>query len=99
MSSRKNLFLLASKVLNTPLLITQAKLNAILGFLGLRVGLTQGGVPGESQPSVVAQSMPMEVVAEDPSVPLSGIGILRIFGTLVHRSKGFEGASGILGQR
>ncbi|MHC1745346.1 MAG: S49 family peptidase [Syntrophobacteraceae bacterium] len=86
----------AGRVLNTPLLIAQAKLNAILGFLGPRVGLPQAVLSGETEPAAIAQSFPVEVAGDDPSSSLSGIGVIRIFGTLVHRTKGFEGASGIL---
>jgi capsid assembly protease len=86
MSSGKNLIHVASRVLNTPLLITPAKFDAILQFLGPRIGL----------------EIPEHVAAADLSKPKSrrndsgdGIGVILVHGTLVHRSSGFDGYSGL----
>jgi capsid assembly protease len=86
MSSGKNLIHVASRVLNTPLLITPAKFDAILQFLGPRIGLEI------SEPVAAAdfsKSMNRRSDSED------GIGVIPIHGTLVHRSSGFDGYSGL----
>jgi capsid assembly protease len=86
MSSRKNLFHLASKVLNTPLLITPAKFDAILQFLGPRIGLE---IPELEATTDFSASKNFRKDSGD------GIGLIPVHGTLVHRSSGFDGYSGL----
>ncbi len=86
MSNRKNLWHLASRLLNTPLLITQGKLDAILQFLGPRIGLEIPEIAG------VTDFSKSKSYRKDSG---DGIGLIPIYGTLVHRASGFDGWSGL----
>lgn len=91
--------LLADRVLNTPLLITQGKLDAILAVIGPRIGL--GGEP---------VAITMENHKPGPSLSrfeLAGPGgslgggesvtlaVISVHGTLVNRANGMDGWSGL----
>jgi len=78
---------LASRILDTPLMITKAKLDQILDVVGGRIGLDQTIL---IRPA--AQS-PYEV--PDRSGTPSGIATIPIYGTLVHRSHGLSAMSGM----
>jgi signal peptide peptidase SppA len=86
MIDKKNLWHLASRVLNTPLLITPAKFDAILQFLGPRIGLE---VPALEAVTDFSKPKSYRKDSED------GIGLIPIYGTLVHRASGFDGWSGL----
>ncbi len=91
--------LLADRVLNTPLLITADKLNAIMDVLGPRIGL--GGQPVTIN---MANQKPAATISQ---IDVGGFGasgfggeavnlaLITVHGTLVNRSGGMEGWSGI----
>ncbi|HSF96861.1 MAG TPA: S49 family peptidase [Thermohalobaculum sp.] len=76
---------IAGRVLGTPLVIGQARLEAILSVLGPRIGI---------DPPTVA--LPGEVARRRPSTVTSGgIAVIPVFGTLVKRAGPIEAASGL----
>ncbi len=81
----KNLSYLATRVFNTPLMISQDKAEIILSVLGPRMNL-------DITPySAVDVSVPKRYRPEDASA--DGIGIVPIYGTLVHRILGVDATS------
>jgi capsid assembly protease len=83
----KNLLLHpASRILNTPLMITEAKLNAILAVLGPRIGLE---VSATDQEAIADLSVPRRYRAESDD----GIALIPIYDTLVYRAAGLDAYS------
>ena len=76
---------IATRVFNTPLLIDADKLSAILAVLGPRIGLDNLRALGEP--------LEPELPAAFGLLP-SGIAVIPVTGTLVHRSFGLNPASG-----
>ena len=77
----------ASRVLGTPLVIGQAKLEAILSVLGPRIGVEAKALavpPGPARPRTA-------------EVTPAGIAVIPLFGTLVKRAGAIEAASGLAG--
>jgi len=75
----------ASRVLGTPLLLGQAKLEAILGALGPRIGI-------EAQPfAVPGEPRRGRAYAVTPE----GVAVVPVVGTLVRRAGPIEAASGL----
>lgn len=88
--NKGELMRLATKVLNTPLLLTPQKHDAILAVLGSRIGLDVDA-PGSVEES-------MESNRNGSSVRNNGggnIAIISIHGSLAHRAKGFDSWSGM----
>ncbi len=81
---------IAERVLNTPLMITETKLETILSFLGPRIGLEVPALPAGYE-AVTDFSVSQRFREESDD----GIGLIPIHGTLVHRASGFDGWSGI----
>jgi len=83
----KNLGYLATRVFNTPLLMSPSKMDVIINVLAPRMGL-------DVKPSVAADMSvpkPYRLNAEN-----DGIGIIPIYGSLVHRALGMDAMSGII---
>jgi ClpP class serine protease len=93
--------LLADRVLNKPLLITQTKLDAIMAVLCPRLGL--GGQPvvvdmENHQPDATMGTFSLS--AYDPATGQMAaeavtMGLITVHGTLVHRANGMAGWSGL----
>jgi capsid assembly protease len=79
---------LASRVLNTPLMITEAKLNAILAVLGPRIGLE---VSATDQEAIADFSVPPRYREQSSD----GIALIPIYDTLVYRAAGLDAYSGL----
>ncbi len=81
---------LATRIFDTPLLISPQKLEVILGALGPRLGLeAPAPVPVVVAPDLARQPRkPYEVTTD-------GIAIIPIEGTLVHKSFGLDALSGL----
>jgi len=77
----------ASRVLGTPLVIGQAKLEAILSVLGPRIGIEA------PSPAVALHDETGRPRAT--TVTPSGIAVIPVFGTLVKRAGPIEAASGL----
>lgn len=75
----------ASEVIGSPWLIHPDKARVILAAIGPRLGLAR------------MEDMPPAVEAEEPELPEApvGIAVLRIDGTLLHRSLGMTAMSGL----
>lgn len=78
---------LASRILDTPLMITKAKLDQILDVVGGRIGL--------DQTILIRPAAQSPYEAPDRSGTPSGIATIPIYGTLVHRSHGLSAMSGM----
>ena len=81
----KNLSYLATRIFNTPLMISQDKAEIILSVLGPRMNLDV------SPSAIVDVSVPKRYRSVDDS--LDGIGVIPIYGTLVHRTLGVDATS------
>ena len=87
---------IASRLLDTPLVIGQAKLEAILAVIGTRIGI-EAPAPGMLGPAVPAPG----VMNGDGRrrgaylVTPEGIAVIPVFGTLVKRAGAIEAASGL----
>lgn len=99
MNEMISLPLLSDRVLNTPLLITQDKLDAIMAVIGPRIGL--GGV---QVPVNMTNQKPAPTMShfEAAGFADSGFGaepatlaLITVHGTLVNRASGMDGWSGI----
>jgi signal peptide peptidase SppA len=77
---------IASRVLGTPLVIGQAKLEAILSVLGPRIGI-------EAPATVAFTDEPAR--PQSATVTSSRIAVIPVFGTLVKRAGPIEAASGL----
>jgi len=84
----KNLSYLATRIFNTPLMISSDKLEIILSVLGPRMNLDV------SPAAVVDMSIPKRY-RSDGSNP-DGIAIVPIYGTLVHRILGMDATSSLV---
>ncbi len=84
-----HLIRIAGRVYDTPLLIAPTKLSDIMAFLAPRIA--------DDGPSISAVT-PFQ--ANDSTRHISaipeGVGVVRIHGTTVHRTRGFEAASGVM---
>ena len=78
---------LAGRVIGTPLLVEQARLETILSVIGPRVGVEPTGFASDAQPN---DRM------DDLIVTPNGIAIVPIHGTLVKRAGAVEAASGLM---
>lgn len=85
---------IAARVFNTPLLIAPRKLDAIIAFLGPRLGVEAGMPPvrgiwyDEGEERAAPPPPPYAVTAR-------GTAIIPVHGTLVHRGSAIEQASGL----
>jgi len=91
---------LASRLYGTPLLLARTKLDVILSVLGERVGWP-GSVPDASAwaPSsqlAHADAWSLLNVSQDISSTSSGIAVIGITGSLVHRNIGIDAQSGLM---
>lgn len=77
----------ASKVVNTPLMITQDKLNVILNVLGNRIGLDVN----DNAIKLGAIAVKERPKREEKSY----IAVIGVYDTLVHRSRGLSALSGL----
>ena len=91
---------IASRVLDTPLVIGQAKLEAILAVTGLRIGV-EAPAPGMLGISN-REGLPAPAVMNGNGrrrganlVTPEGIAVIPVFGTLVKRAGAIEAASGL----
>jgi len=75
------------RVFNTPLLITESKLSEILWVLNSRVGVPESA---QMEPSLESRRR-----GQSPSIE-SGVGIVPIHGTIVHRVSGLDAMSGLV---
>ncbi len=87
---------LAARVFNTPLMITWAKAQVIIGVLSPHFGLESGlpiqpGPTPPTQDAVVNLATPARYRAEQGNP--DGIGVIQIHGTLVHRTGALLSAS------
>ena len=90
----------ASRVLDTPLVIGQARLEAILAVIGPRIGVA---APAPALPVMQdRQGLPAPAVANGAErrrganlVTPEGIAVIPVFGTLVKRAGAIEAASGL----
>ena len=93
---------IASRVLDTPLVIGQAKLEAILAVIGPRIGI-EAPAPGMLGMIPNRESLPAPAVMDGAGrrrgttylVTLEGIAVIPVFGTLVKRAGAIEAASGL----
>lgn len=83
------LALLSTRVLNVPLMITRAKLDQILSVIGSRINLEQP----QHTPKAVYHSQSQ---SDKPYKVEDGLAIIPINGSLVHRTSGFSGWSGLV---
>ncbi len=74
--------LLAGRVFNTPLLMTRAKLDAVLSVIMPRLA-------GANLP------LPLDYATANYDVTPDGIALIPVFGTLVKRTSGLEAQSGL----
>ena len=82
---------IASRVLDTPLVIGQAKLEAILAVIGPRIGIA-APAPGMLGPAVMnGDGRRRGAYLVTPE----GIAVIPVFGTLVKRAGAIEAASGL----
>ncbi len=91
---------IASRVLDTPLVIGQAKLEAILAVIGPRIGV-EAPAPGMLGTSN-REGLPVPAVANGDTrrrgaslVTPEGVAVIPVFGTLVKRAGAIEAASGL----
>ena len=91
---------IASRVLDTPLVICQAKLEAILAVIGPRIGI-EAPAPGMLGVSN-REGLPAPAVMDGAGrrrgaylVTSEGIAVIPVFGTLVKRAGAIEAASGL----
>ncbi|MBW2623958.1 MAG: S49 family peptidase, partial [Deltaproteobacteria bacterium] len=77
---------LASKVINTPLMILPDKLDVILGVIGERIGVDSVDVV-----SLGAKIDPPEKLKDIPS----NVSVIPVFGSLVNRTHGLDAMSGL----
>lgn len=84
----KHLLHLATRVLNTPLMITQGKLDAILAVLGPRIGIEVNPADREA---IADFSVPRRYREESSD----GIALIPIHDTLVYRAAGLDAWSGL----
>ena len=80
------LALIATRILNVPLLITKDKIEQILHVIGERIGL-------DIEPKTQIQYSPPKPKSYKVD---DGIAIIPINGSLVHKTSGFLGASGLV---
>ncbi len=91
---------IASRVLDTPLAIGQAKLEAILAVIGPRIGIEapgtgtlelthREGLPGPTVMNGDGRRRGVNLVTSE------GIAVIPVFGTLVKRAGAIEAASGL----
>ncbi len=80
-----NASLLAARVFNTPLMITQGRMDAILRVLAPHWGVT---IAVPEPMAVVDMATPKRYRADDDYA--DGIGVIPIYGTLVHRAIGID---------
>ena len=92
---------IASRVLDTPLVIGQAKLEAILAVIGPRIGI-EAPAPGMLGMIPNRESLPGPAVMNGDGrrpgahlVTPEGIAVIPVFGTLVKRAGAIEAASGL----
>jgi len=85
--TKLNLGFLAERIINTPLLITQAKLDQIIHVVGNRIGLDTSLVVTQSPVSARSSSTEYHTT--------KGVAVIPIYGTLVHRARGLSALSGI----
>jgi len=78
---------LASRVFNTPLMIDQKKLAAIMAVLAPRVGFDPPGVDA----ALLAEQRTRKPYA----VTDAGVAVIEVSGTLVNRASGLEAQSGL----
>ncbi len=92
---------IASRVLDTPLVIGQAKLEAILAVIGPRIGIE---APASGMLGMIPnrESLPAPAVMDGAGrrhgaylVTPEGIAVIPVFGTLVKRAGAIEAASGL----
>ena len=90
---------IASRVLDTPLAIGQAKLEAILAVIGPRIGIE---APASGMLIPDREGLPAPAVMNGTSgrrgaylVTPEGIAVIPVFGTLVKRAGAIEAASGL----
>lgn len=92
---------IASKVLNTPLLIEQSKLNTILEVLGPRMGFDVPQASGEplkyTEPDahMLAMQQMRASYNEAGFWVVDGTAIIPVLGTLVQRASGMDALSGL----
>ena len=84
----QNLPHLASRLLNTPLLLSRAKLDALLSVLGPRLDLSIPTTEGAAYAGTAPR--------RDYQILDGGVAIIPIYGTLVHRSSYISAASGLM---
>ena len=77
---------IASRVLDTPLVIGQAKLEAILAVIGPRIGVE---VPSPAVMNGDGRRRGTYLVTSE------GVAVIAVFGTLVKRAGAIEAASGL----
>ncbi|MCK5343078.1 MAG: S49 family peptidase, partial [Candidatus Heimdallarchaeota archaeon] len=80
----------ATRILNTPLMITQDRLNAILQVIGSRVGLTVDDNKIELE---AASRDKRGMVNKQPGEQC--IAVIEVYDTLVYRSRGISSLSGL----
>ena len=80
----------ATRIVNTPLMITQDKLNVILSVIGSRIGLAvdDSGIELEA-----ASRSKREMVNRRPGEQC--IAVVEVYDTLVYRSRGISSLSGL----
>ena len=93
---------IASRVLDTPLVIGQAKLEAILAVIGPRIGIEApasgmlGMIPNrESLPGPAVMNGDSRRRGTTYLVTSEGVAVIPVFGTLVKRAGAIEAASGL----
>ncbi len=84
----KNIAHIASMIFNTPLLIAPSRLEAILNVLGPRISLNV------NPSAAIDMSVPKRYRADVENA--DGIGIVPIYGSLVHRNLGIDALCGDL---
>ncbi|MGD8501935.1 MAG: S49 family peptidase [Phycisphaerales bacterium] len=83
---------LTSRIIGVPLLITEAKLKAILDVLNIRVGMDIDNIEELGLRTVLKTQS--SIPSHGVEVP-KGVGVVPIHGTLTHRSGGINALSGL----
>lgn len=90
-SNQMPLALIATRILNVPLMITRAKLDQILHVVGERIGLDTS--------QIQLQYEPQKTIARPNYTLDDGIAIIPVSGSLVYKTAGFSGYSGLQSYR
>lgn len=87
-----HLGLIASRILDVPLMITKSKLDQILCVVSDRIGLDKSLI---TQQATRTDKLQARVGSDSGIATERGVAIIPIYGTLVHRAHGLSALSGL----